>query len=68
MPKFSEENDGSKIERAARQPIGLGCPAQGSPVPSFRCILLLVEFGMKQAAADRPTNEAAFRLGVTQEV
>ena len=68
MPKFSEENDGSKIERAAGQPIGLGCPAQGSPVPSFRYCLLPLEFGMKQAAADRPTNEVAFRHQVTQEV
>ncbi len=35
-PKFSLENDGSKLTRLSLTPVSLSCPAQGSPVPSFR--------------------------------
>ena len=35
-PKFSGELKISTPEKASDEPLSLSCPAQGSPVPSFR--------------------------------
>jgi len=39
IPKFSTENDGSKLVRGFMSSIALTCPAQGYPLPGFRFVL-----------------------------
>ena len=38
-PKFSGESISSTIRKAASNPFSLSCPAQGSPVPSYRSVV-----------------------------
>ena len=40
-PKFSGELKGGTMEKASYQPTSLSCPAQGSPVPSYRSVSML---------------------------
>ena len=43
-PKFSGKLKSSTVEESFAQPFSLSCPAQGSPVPSFRSVLLQPQF------------------------
>ena len=43
-PKFSGKLKSSTVEESFAQPFSLSCPAQGSPVPSFRSVLPLLQF------------------------
>ena len=38
-PKFSGESISSTVRKAANNPFSLSCPAQGSPVPSYRSVV-----------------------------
>ena len=44
LPKFSGEFDGFTMKKAATEPFSLSCPAQGSPVPSYRLVVAVVLF------------------------
>lgn len=44
MPKFSGEDDGTKLIRESSSSIALSCSAQGFPVPSFRFVLIKLLF------------------------
>jgi hypothetical protein len=39
-PKFSQETSGLQLVRLLHHSLALTCPAQGSPIPSFRYIVL----------------------------
>ena len=39
-PKFAQRTDGLKLVQNSNEAISLSCPAQGSPLPSFRQIFL----------------------------
>jgi len=38
-PKFPSETDLSRLTHKEGNPLRLTCPAQASPLPSFRCVL-----------------------------
>ena len=37
-PKFAQKTNGLIDVQKSGQPISLSCPAQGSPIPSFRLV------------------------------
>ena len=44
IPKFSGKLKSSTVEESFARPFSLSCPAQGSPVPSFRSVSNLTKF------------------------
>ena len=40
-PKFAHESKGSILLKKLGEKFSLTCPAQGHPIPSFRCVLVL---------------------------
>lgn len=43
-PKFPSETDLSRLTHKEGNPLRLTCPAQASPLPSFRCVLGVPSF------------------------
>ena len=65
MPKFTLKRDGERRGVLSGSPFDLSCPAQGSPIPSFRlviCFQLLSHFQSPSEAQPQNSHPTQKRL------
>ena len=66
-PKFSGELKGGTMEKALYQPISLSCPAQGSPVPSYRSVNVVKLFSAEPVGGSAPKFSGELKISTPEK-
>ena len=66
-PKFSGELKGGTMEKASFQPTSLSCPAQGSPVPSYRSVNVVKLFSAEPVGGSAPKFSGELKISTPEK-